>query len=166
MATIQHARELWKKEHGYNTTCQRVMEEGTWLQYNMLESYGRNMATIQHAKVMEGTWLQYNMPESYGRNMATIQHARELWKEHGYNTTCQRVMEDCIYSFHWLETLEIPTDGRIRILSIILKAVQIKAEENVTDHCVSIIHHAFLLPKWWVINLLKTQFNFMKVHLP
>jgi uncharacterized lipoprotein len=135
--------------------------EVTWLQYNMPQSYGRNMATIQHARefwkehgynttcqrVLEGTWLQYNMPESYGRNMATIQHAREFWKEHGYNTTCQRVMEDCTYSFHWLEALEIPTDGRIRIISVILKAVQYKAEENVTDHYVSIIHHAFLLPK-------------------
>jgi hypothetical protein len=36
-------------------------------------------------------------------------------------------MEDYTYSFNWLEASEIPTDGRIRILSIILKAVKNKA---------------------------------------
>jgi len=36
-------------------------------------------------------------------------------------------------SFHELEALKIPTDGRTRILSAILKPVQNEAEENVTD---------------------------------
>ena len=41
--------------------------------------------------------------------------------------------KSCINSFHQLEALKIPTDGRARILSTILKPVQNKAEKNVTD---------------------------------
>jgi hypothetical protein len=55
----------------------------------------------------------------------------------GRNTTTKphvkRVTEHCTNSFHQLEALKIPTDGRTRILSTILKPVQNQAEENVTD---------------------------------
>ena len=52
-------------------------------------------------------------------------------------------MEDGTNSFHQLEALKIPTYGRTRILSTILKPVHNKAEENVTDQYISFFKFFF-----------------------